>query len=194
MTIRNGLGTVAFLEERYLYPLLKASDVFHNDAPHRMIIVTQTSLTESPGRLERMAPHLWAYLTANTPRFDSRRSSIYRGRHRFSMFGVGPYTFAPYEIAVSGLHKEVHFRLISPMADVPVMLDDTCYFLPCDSRGEAQRILAILETPAVHAYLDAVVFWDNKRPITKSVLDRIDMAAIARREGLPWSHPGRMFD
>ncbi len=79
----------------------------------------------------RAAPKLWAYLTGHRDVLDARRSSIYKGKPPFVIFGVGGYTFTDYKIAVSGLHKEPKFRLLGPMDGKLVIFDDTSYVLPC---------------------------------------------------------------
>ena len=50
-------------------------------------------------------PRLWRYLHAHAADFRTRKSSIYRGQPPFAMFGIGPYSFAPHKVAISGLHK-----------------------------------------------------------------------------------------
>jgi S-formylglutathione hydrolase FrmB len=56
---------------------------------------------------------------------------------------VGPYTFAPWKVAVSGLHRPPDFDVVGPLGGRPVILDDTCYLLPCRSAGEAALLCAL---------------------------------------------------
>ena len=145
------------------------------------MIVTQRRLSEDTRRLEHEAPRLWGYLRGHAARFERRKSSIYRGKPPFALFGVGPYAFAPYKVAVSGLHKTPRFRAIGPVAGRPVMLDDTCYFLPCSSPDQAALVTALWNDPTTLALIRALTFVDSKRPITKTLLRRIDLGAILRR-------------
>ncbi|WP_166347672.1 hypothetical protein [Phytoactinopolyspora limicola] len=106
---------------------------------------------------------------------DARKSSIYRNRPRFSVFGHGSYTYTPYKVAISGLHKEPAFRLVAPIAEHPVVLDDTCYFLPFDDATEAALTWAIRTSRASTDLIQSLVFWDAKRPINKRILSRIEL-------------------
>jgi hypothetical protein len=170
-------GTQLDLEPDCLLPLLKSTDVFrgrHRDLA-RWVIVPQRSLGEDTSSLKRRAPKTWAYLDANAEVLDGRKSSIYRNRPRFSVFGHGDYSYAPYKAAVSGLHKTPVFRFVAPIAGKPVVLDDTCYFLPFDDATEALATAAALGSPECNRLIELLVFWDSKRPITKKLLARIDL-------------------
>ena len=94
------------------------------------------------------------------------------------MFGHGEYTFAPYKVAVSGLHKEPVFRLLGPMDGKPVVLDDTCYFLSFRDGREAAVVWALLNSEPCRDLIESLVFWDSKRPLTKKLLARIDLNAL----------------
>ncbi len=84
-------------------------------------------------------------------------------------------------MAVSGLHKAPAFRAVGPRDGRPVMLDDTCYFLPCSSAPEAAALSALCNDPIALTFLGAASFADAKRPITKALLQRLDLRAILER-------------
>jgi len=178
--LKNKLGETVAVEPDYIYPLLKSSDLFRLDkvTPHRYVIVTQRRLGEDTYRLKREAPRLWAYLTSHSDAFERRRSSIYRNKPPFSLFGIGDYSFSLYKVAISGMYKEPRFRLIPPIEGRPVMLDDTCYFSACDSPEQAALIAALLNDPICLDLVRSMVFWDSKRPITKRLLQRLDLTAL----------------
>jgi hypothetical protein len=167
------------LEPEYVFPLLKGTDLAHGRPPGRSLVVPQRSLADDPSTLRERAPKLWAYLTAHASTLDARRSSIYHNRPRFSVFGVGDYTFAPYKVAVSGLHKTVEFRLVAPVDGRPVVFDDTCYLLPFDDLDTAASIHEVLRGTPARDLLNALIFPDAKRPVTKRLLQRLDLAALA---------------
>lgn len=176
----NGHDEVVEVEPEFVYPLLKSTAVARDRlTPDRFVVVTQTSLSSETGDLEARAPKLWTYLQAHAGQLDGRRSSIYRNRPRFAMFGIGPYTFAPWKVAISGLHKAPAFRLVGPVGGSPVVFDDTCYMLPFEERREAEAAYLALNLPATGRLLDALTFVDSKRPITKRLLRRISLAAVA---------------
>jgi hypothetical protein len=181
--LRNGLGEEVDVEAHRLFPLLKCTNL-HREArpiPRRAVIVTQWRIGDDTALLESEAPRLWRYLLRHRGRLDARRSSIYRGRPPFSVFGVGGYTFASWKVAVSGLHPGPRFRAIGPSGGRPVLLDDTCYFIPADSARRAALIAALLGAPAAHDLLAALAPRGAKRPVTKKLLRRVDLRAILER-------------
>jgi hypothetical protein len=182
----NGSGVRAELESEYLYPLLKGTDLARGrvDRVRRWLVVTQARPGEDTSAIAERAPRTWAYLCANGERLDARRSSIYRKRPRFSVFGVGPYTFAPWKVAISALHKRMSFAVVGPLDGRPVVLDDTCYHLSCESEGRARLIARLLNSDCSAELLSALVFRDAKRPITTDILERIDLGRLAVRLGL----------
>jgi hypothetical protein len=58
------------------------------------------------------------------------------------------------------------------------MLDDTCYLLPGESAIEAAVLSALCHEPATLEIIGALSFVDAKRPVTKGLLQRIDLSAI----------------
>ncbi len=180
--LRNALGEAVEIEDDRVYPLLKGSDVNAGRPPERYVIVTQRSLADETRSLRHTAPRLWSYLQTHAERFAARKSSIYRNRAAFSMFGIGPYTFAPWKVAVSGLHKAPRFHLVGPSEGRPVLFDDTSYFVPCESAAEAAILLSALTSEAATLLLKSLLFTDAKRPVTKKLLQRIDLAAILRHD------------
>jgi len=185
--LRNKLGEVVDVEDDYVYPLLKATQLHRGETSHtpRWVIVTQRSLQDDTRALRRDAPLLWAYLSSHRDVLDARKSSVYSGKPPFVMFGVGGYSFADHKVAVSGLHKTPRFRILRPLAGKPVMVDDTSYLLPCANARQAAVVKAILDSAAVRYLLRALVFSDSKRPVTKKLLQRIDLAAALDGEEAP---------
>lgn len=181
----NGLGTIVELESTFLYPMLKSSQVASDDEvirDVRWMLVTQQSPSDSTETIEKTAPKTWRYLTTHAEHLDKRGSSIYRKRPRFSVFGVGDYSFAPWKVAISGFYKKLRFRVIGPHEGKPIVLDDTSYFLPCESEEEARSVERQLLSEEVQEFFRALVFWDSKRPITAEMLNqlRLDEVALTR--------------
>ncbi|MDZ4784905.1 MAG: SAM-dependent methyltransferase [bacterium] len=181
--LHNKLGETIIVEPEYTYPLLKSTDLFHQLSviTEKAVIVTQKHLGENTYQLQQVAPKLWSYLTAHFDTFDRRKSSIYRGKPPFSMFGIGEYSFAPYKVGISGLHKTPKFRAIGPVNCRPVMLDDTCYFIPCYSPEQAAFLTTILSHPICLDFIYSQLFSDAKRPITKKLLQRLNLKEVYDR-------------
>jgi hypothetical protein len=177
----NGLGQAVDIEPEMVYPLLKSTDLFHcNLRAERGVIVTQSKINQDTSPLRRSAPRTWQYLSEHAEVFNARKSSIYKNKAPFSMFGVGNYSFARYKVAVSGLHKSVRFHAIGMQEDRPIMLDDTCYFIALDSAAEAALLAALLDSASCQNFIGAITFSDAKRPITKKTLQRIDISALMK--------------
>lgn len=182
--LTNGLGESVDIEEDYVFPLLKSSDLGNGRTSIRKaVLVTQRHTGDDTSEIRQRAPKTWRYLTRHAEALDDRKSSIYGNRPRFSVFGIGPYSFAPWKIAISGLYKSISFVVVPPSEDRPVMVDDTCYFIPCQSQGEAELLSEMLASPAAKEFLNSLVFPDSKRPITADVLRRLSFVELARELG-----------
>jgi len=181
----NKRGECLDLEPTYVFPLLKSSDVAsgRTAAAAQGMIVTQSTVAAATEPIRLSAPKTWAYLLAHAPLLDGRRSSIYRKRPRFAVFGVGDYTFAPYKVAISGLYKKLRFEVVGSHEGKPVVFDDTVYFLACPSRREAERLARLLNSDPAREFYSAAIFWDAKRPVTIDVLKRLDLQKLAEHCG-----------
>ena len=178
----NGLGERYTLEDSYVFPLLKSSDVAkgNTQASRKWVLVTQRAVGDPTDPIQQVAPNTWAYLQAHREQLAARKSSIYRNRPPFSVFGVGDYTFAPWTVAVSGFYKTPTFQVVPPYRGRPVVFDDTVYFLPCQTEEEARLLAHLLNHPLTHKLLTAQTFFGDKRPITIDLLKRLDLHAFAR--------------
>jgi hypothetical protein len=169
------------VETDYLYPLFKCTDIFRDklDTVSRWMIVPQRHPGADTAALRHIAPKLWSYLDSYGQLLDGRKSSIYRKRPRFCIFGVGEYTFAEYKIAISGFHKTPAFRIVGPYSGKPAVFDDATYLLSFSNVFECGATHALLTGREASDLVASLVFWDSKRPITKKLLQRIDLLAIA---------------
>jgi hypothetical protein len=184
-SLMNGHGETVEIEPTYLYPMLKGSAVAngHKTRTSRYMLVTQTKTGEPTEVIQAAAPNTWNYLLSHARELDERGSSIYRKRPRFSVFGIGKYAFSPWKVAICGLYKRLAFSVIGPRDGKPVVVDDTTYFLSCQSEEEARLLADLLETTEAREFLGSFIFWDAKRPITAEILGRLDMGALAKMQG-----------
>jgi hypothetical protein len=176
--LRNGLGEVVDVEEECLYQLYKSSDVYHGRRSRYVIPVYQRDLQDTMEDLPEKFPRLYRYLTKHKELFAARKSSIYKGRPPFTVFGIGEYTHARYKVAIAGLYSEPVFRLLRPEPR-PVALDDTCYMLATDSHREALYLLAVLGTDEARDFLKAISSPTDKRRFSKDVLERVKIPPIS---------------
>lgn len=182
---KNGFGELIKLENDYVYPMLKSSDVGNGEIRlgRKYMLVTQRFVGEDTLSIKRTAPLTWRYLEKHDEELSKRASSIYRNRPRFSIFGVGGYSFSPWKVAISGFYKRLSFKAVGPYEKKTVVLDDTVYFLPCWSEDEANFITLLLNSQPAIDFLDSMIFWSDKRPITIDILKKLDLHALSKELG-----------
>jgi hypothetical protein len=169
------------LEDDLVYGFLKSSDLKNKEKTEirKYTIITQKKIGQETNYLQELYPLTYQYLKSNETSFENRKSSIYRGKPKFSIFGIGDYSFKPYKVAISGLYKTSYFTLIFPFEQKPIMLDDTCYFLGFDTPEEAIITHRLLNHVVTQKFLKSIVFFEAKRPFTKDILMRIDLLRVA---------------
>ncbi len=181
---QNGLGETVALEDAILFPMLKSSDIGNGRIRcRRVMVVTQERVGDDTSHIRMKAPETWNYLKRHAALLHKRGSSIYKNKPAFSVFGVGPYTFAPWKIAISGFYKKLCFVKVGPVRGRPVVFDDTIYFLPCWSEEEACFVEALLHSEPAQGFLHSMIHWDEKRPITVEVLHRLSLHKLAAMLG-----------
>lgn len=183
---QNGIRQQYPLEKKYLYPLLKSSDIGNGRISdcRKFVLVTQKSVGDDTSIIKDRAPNTWQYLLEHDPLLKNRKSKIYKNKPPYSIFGIGQYSFKKWKIAISGLYKKLNFWLIKPIDDKPVMLDDTVNFLSFDTEEEAELILSLITSEPSLEFFESMIFWDEKRPITIDILRRLSLKAVAREIGL----------
>jgi hypothetical protein len=180
----NGFGESFELEDEFIYPLLKSSDLGNERlVPRKCVIVTQKKVGDDTKFIQTAAPKTWAYLESYSSILDSRKSIIYKKRPRFSVFGIGDYSFTSWKVAISGLYKSLRFNSIGQHDNKPIMVDDTCYFIPCSSKNEATFITEQLNSETCLKFINSLVFFDAKRPVNIDILSRIDLKKLSEING-----------
>ena len=181
---KNGLGEIFELENDFVYPMLKSSEVANGKLePKRWMLVPQKNVRDETSKIAEIAPKTWDYLISHASFLDKRGSSIYKKRSRFAVFGIGEYSFALWKVVISGFYKKIDFKVVGSYENRPIVLDDTCYFIPCKSELEATKICSLLNSEISKEFFGAYIFWDAKRPITVDVLQKIDISKLANTLG-----------
>ena len=117
------------------------------------------------------------------------------------MFGVGPVQLRPVQGGRLGPAQGRRFRAVGPVDGRPVDARRHLLFprLPVGRAGRAPR-RAPATAPSALDLIGALTFRDAKRPVTKAVLQRIDLAALLAhadraalldRAGASWPIAGR---
>ena len=60
------------------------------------------------------------------------------------------------------------------------MVDDTCYFIPFDSRVQAEYWVNCLNSEECQEFLKSLIFFDAKRVVNIDILMRINLAKLGR--------------
>ncbi|HLQ25876.1 MAG TPA: N-6 DNA methylase [Acidiferrobacterales bacterium] len=178
---RNGAGEFIALEDDYLYPMLKSSDIGNGGVRYgrKYMLVTQQYVGEETKAIRKVAPKTWQYLESHQEALAKRASSIYQNRAKFSIFGVGAYSFSPWKVAISGFYKQLAFKVINPYEGKTVVLDDTVCFLPCWSESEALFVASLLNSEPAQEFYRSMIFWADKRPITIEILKKLNLQALS---------------
>ena len=178
----NKNNDVVDVEEDLVYPLLKGSSLrkfFAQDISRRLIL-TQTKLSENTNKIKVKYPKTWQYLMKNKKAFSKRKSRVFNNKPTFSIFGVGEYTLSPYKVAIAGFYKKPIFTFVTPYNGKPALFDDTCYYLSFQEYNDALFICSVLNSKVLKDYLESIVFIDSKRPFTKEILMRINLAHLIK--------------
>lgn len=170
------------IEEDLVYGLLKSSDLklLTINKTRKYTIITQKKVGQETKYIRDNFPQTYQYLIRNIDFFRRRKSSIYKGKPQFSIFGIGDYSFKPYKVAISGMYKDTTFSLVTPQNGKSIMLDDTCYFIGFDDEKFALLTQYLLNRQETQDFIQSISFEDSKRKITKDLLMRIDLYSIAK--------------
>lgn len=181
----NELNEILDLEPDYIYPLIKSSDIKGEliSGVRKYVIVTQKNTSEDTSNIKLLAPKTYKYLQKHSSKLDGRKSSIYKKRPRFCIFGIGDYSFMPYKVVISALYSSTTFSLVGKIDGKPVMLDDTCYLLGFNKKSYAIITQKILNSTQVQGFIKSISFTDAKRLINKDLLMRIDLFKAAKDIG-----------
>ncbi|MFI3297115.1 MAG: SAM-dependent methyltransferase [bacterium] len=176
----NGYYNELDIETKSVFPLIKSSDIKSDYIKQcrKYIIVTQSKPNENTNNIKLHSPKLYNYLETYSKQLKGRKSSIYKNKYNFSIFGVGEYSFKPYKIIISSLYKKNRFSLISSIDGQIAMIDDTCYSIGFNNKLLAEITLKLLNSPTVQEFISSISFKDAKRTVTKDLLMRIDLQEV----------------
>lgn len=190
--LNNGYGHRVEVEDLCVFPLLKSSDLGNGRVKEARLktIITQKKVGQPTGYIRAQAPLTWAYLEEHSEALENRRSSIYRNKPKFSIFGVGHYTFTDWKVAISGFYKSLKFQVVGPIDGKVTVFDDTVYCLSAASEAEAIFLADLLNSKPCQAFLGSMVFWSEKRPITIDLLKRVHLGKLAALLGRDEEYKG----
>ena len=59
-----------------------------------------------------------------------------------------------------------------------IVFDDTVYFLSFVDEKTAYKAFDVLTSSPVIEFYSSLIFWDDKRPIKSSILNRLNLTAL----------------
>jgi len=182
----NGFQEEVNISQDYLYPMYKSSHIANDkiSEPVKYMLVTQRKIGIETSSIKIFSPETWDYLQSHKEKLDSRKSSIYKNTPEFSVFGVGDYSFQPWKVVISGLYKNIKFKLVGPFQGKPVVIDDTCCMMGFESQEKAEFVYKLLSSKIADDFIASIVFKDSKRPVTVALLNRINLKCLAFHLGL----------
>lgn len=155
-----------WLEADLLYPLARWCDVSHyRITPSAHILLAQDPLTRTgleEDRLRRDFPLTYSYLQQFEPLLRQRAAyKRYQGKAPFySMYDVGDYTLAAHKVVWRRMDKRLTAAVASETFDPllgarPMIPQETCVLVACDSSDEAHYLCALLNSEAVQQVVAA---------------------------------------
>ena len=170
---------LAEIEPTHVYPYLRSKHVvkwglFGHD---RFLVPQRRAGEENEAAVERETPRTYDYLQRNRERLEARGSSWFDSGPFYSLFGLGPYTWAPYKVVWCRLGFKPHFAVVSTVDDEalgrkPVVPGDHCMFVGCDHADEAHYLCALLNaTPYQQTLRDLA--GEGKAGLSKSVVSSL---------------------
>ncbi len=176
----NANDEIVDIEDTFLYPFVKSSDLKGGILPevHRRVIIPQEYIGQSTDKIsEEFLGYglIWINIGLNLHIENLKYITV---APHFSIFGIGPYAFTPFKVAISGFYKQIHFTFLPSIENRPVMCDDTCYFLGFDNIDSAMITWLLLQRSEVQQFLESLIFPEEKRPITKDILMRINLSML----------------
>lgn len=163
------------IERELVFPLVRGRDThpFYADITSLYVIVPQDGMRGYPETKMRVQyrqtlDYFRRYKEQLSSRSSYRRYHIGRNGAElgpyYSLWNVGPYTFAPHKVAWREVQDPAQFFAcyLGPKQDpflgeVPTIPDHKLYFVPCDSAEEAYYLCGFLNANAVRAFVTGYV-------------------------------------
>ncbi len=151
----------AVVEPDLLYPLLRWRDIGRYAArPGLYILLAQDCSTRTgidEALMREKYPRTLEYLRRFQPCLN-RRAAYRRyqeGRPFYSMYNVGPYTTAPIKVVWRRMDRRMNAAVAISVDDPllsrrPIIPQETCVLIACDSLEEAHYLCAVLNSSLVN--------------------------------------------
>jgi hypothetical protein len=176
----------AEIEPDLVYPLVRWADVARWSArPSGYLLLAQDPATRTGIDEERMLrdyPRTLAYLRRFHQVLSVRAAyRRYQGRQPFySMYNVGPYTLAAAKVIWRRMDRAIRAAVVETVDDPhlgprPVVPQETCVLIACNSGDEAHYLCALLNSARVNEIVSAHSVAGGKGFGTPSILDYLPL-------------------
>ncbi len=193
------------IEPDLVYPLIRWSGVDRWSArPSGYLLLAQDPATRrgiDEARMRREYPRTLAYLRQFEPLLTARAAyRRYQDRWPFySMYNVGPYTLAGAKVIWRRMDRKIRAAVVETIDHAllgprPLVPQETCVLIACESGDEAHFLCAVLNSALVHDLVSAHSVAGGKGFGTPSILDYVplkkfnaadvrhmELAALSRR-------------
>ena len=181
------------LEPDHLFPYLKSKHIVkYGLFGHDLQLVPQRRVDEdNEAEVREETPATYDYLDAHRDRLLDRGSSWFDDGPFYSLFGVGPYTWAEHKVVWCRLGFKPHFAVVSTVSDPivgekAVVPGDHCMFVGTDDEREAHYLCALLNSAPYQRCLRDISS-GGKSSLSKSTVEQLALPewdASARQQRL----------
>src|SRR5690554_3279703 len=159
------------IESGVVFPMVRGRDAqpFYVEDNDYYVVVPQDDMRGYPeeemvANYRNALDYLRRYRDRLIARSSYRRYHLDRSGNElgpfYSLWNIGPYSFAPHKVVWREIQKPENFyaAYLGPKQDpylgeVPVLPDHKLYFVPCESADEAHYLCGFLNSPAVRAFI-----------------------------------------
>jgi adenine-specific DNA-methyltransferase len=169
------------LEPDHVFPYLKSRHIvkyglFGYDL---QLVPMRQAVEDNESQLAENAPRTYEYLCSHRDRLTDRSSTWFDKGPFYTLFGLGPYTWADYKVVWCRLGFNPNFVVVSTVEDPdlgekPVVPGDHCMFLATDDGDEAHFLCALLNSAPYQRCLCDVAS-GGKSSLSKSVVSQLSL-------------------
>lgn len=179
----------AILETRYLYPLVRGSQLKRWEATSdTLLLCVQDPHTRrgiKPDVMRQLAPRTLQYLEQFEPQLRQRAAfRRYFQKHSrgespidqapfYSMFNVGAYTFAPYKVAWHRMRSPLQASILTTVDDKLLLPQETHAFVPLEHQQESIYLAAILNSDLFNELAESTGLAGGKSFASPHILQRV---------------------
>lgn len=165
------------LEDDLLYPLLRSSDLYRwgsNPQSWCLVPYRDGELLDIE-ILEEDYPETWKYLQNHKSLLKARKSRFAQ-KHWHALFGIGPYSFAPYRVTWRALGAR---KMEAAVVSRGMANQSMHCFIPCRKQDEAYYLAGLLNSPIMGKEIQACTKAGSMSFGQPGILSRLHLPPLA---------------